>query len=677
MSLDISHGDGVLEVFDKIERRSVRLAVDGWEPRDEDYKFRFPVDNTFAGKCRALSYDGSFLTFVRRVSDYEIIAELQRFREFVLPRDEYVIDIDAHVKVYIHLFSSIRASRTDDERIKMIFDEDAVLILGVRSYHRRPASVIYTTQRFADLARSISLLSSSIKVDSCERSYPTLRGHPPLIEFADEFSADLEKKDSGVEISIPRKLPYLYVVAPLAYYLLAEIRFGDPKIITDGGYEYDFPRMPKFEDVANTLMQKIFFLDCLVRNAGLYKLNIYELRALDGLGVDIDELYEMRIGEQLATYLSISTEKLKPYMPTWHISSYVEPRIEKVKIIPFLLNDMAAIYTPRSRRLSPRDVSGLAVCDLFRGNVLEEIEEKNIAKPLLKKAQSHLWLAPEKPIGVAKIGEESFFNQFRYYSGKSGVEIALILNDEKMLDEKEMVGEIYAKRKNVALKTTVFDFLGRDELAEVIGRGFDLVHFIGHCEEDGLVCSDGFLSARDIVPNNTPVFFLNACKSYEEGMELVRGGSVGGVVTLYYIPNDEALRVSYNFSRLFSLGFPIGKAMELARMGTVSGRDYLILGNGGYSIVQGEANIAMIYEIVKVDGADFYLNLKSSWAANMGGYVHFNCEKSPYHCLLFNEHPVKLNRLELMKFLKQTRDPVPVIYDKKLFWSHEFSVGES
>ncbi len=668
MSFDISYGDGALEVLDRTEKKLVRFTVDDWEPTDGYFAFRFPVDMTFSARCRRISYT-TFLTFVRRNSDYALVAKLGYGERHVLPRDEYIIEIDAHCKVYVRVHSTVMLECDNRGRVSLEFEPNACLVFGVRSYHRRPAATIYTTRSIRDLARAVSVLSSSIKVKSCERSYPTLRGHPPLIEFADEFSADVVRGNSGVEITIPPKLEYLYVVAPLAYYLLADIEFGEPAIRADS-HKHPLPKFPKFEDDVNAILQRAFFLDCLVRNAGLYKLDLHELKALDGLAVDLDELYSADIGRQLSFYLSVPVEKIGPYMPKWHLSSYVEPVIERARCLPFLLDRLSAIYLPRSRSISQREITALAVKELLRGNVFEMAKKKSLIQPLLKDSDSHYWLAEEKPIGIIKADEEAFYNRLKYASSKDAIRIALVVNDERMLHEMEMVQDVYAERKDVPLEVAVYGFLDREELSEVFGGGYDLVHYIGHCEE-GLQCSDGFLKAKDIQVNNTPAFFLNACKSYKEGQDLIKNGSIGGVVTLYYIPNEQALRIGYNFTRLLSLGFPIDKAMSIAKTGTLSGSDYLILGDGGHSLVQNSRmNTVYLYEIRQL-GSDRFQVIDKSYGYpargySMGGYFYSDIGGGYY--LFQSEVRLERTRLELMKLLEKNTVSQPVIYENKLFF---------
>ncbi|MFQ6051511.1 MAG: hypothetical protein ACE5K4_07425 [Candidatus Hydrothermarchaeota archaeon] len=598
-------------IHDKTERKLVRLYCKDWKFTGKDFKFRYPVDVTFSGICKEIRYD-TFLTHIRSYDTYEVVTQIETNSSFIIPRNRYIIEIDSHVKIYAFVNSEIRITCDKDANISLEFDEEREIIFGVRSYHKRPEFTIKVTKDLEDIASGISLLSSSIKTSTCERSYPTLRGHPPLIEFSDHFEVpeNLKKLSSGIEIFVPEKLEYLYTVAPLAYYLLADIRFGEPKIVSDG-FEYYLSKFPEFENEVNWILQKIFFLDCLVRNAGLYKFNLKELEALEGLDFDINEIYNKSIGEQLPIYLDVPDEKIKKYMPKWHLSSYVKPYLENLKSIPFLLNNLSLIYLPRFEPISEREVIKLSLNDFFRGDALAMAEKKTVGRPFLKDSHNHMWISDVVSIDCAKSTEKAFYNQLKYYGkDKDHIDIALVLNDEKMIDEIEMVREIYRKRRDIPLKTKIYEFLSRDELSDIFARGFDLLHYIGHCE-DGFVCSDGSLKASEIKENNTPTFFLNACNSYEEGEDLIKKGSVAGIVTLFKVCNEEALKIGYNFSRLLSNGFPIGTAMELARLTSIYGRDYLVLGNPEYYLTQKvRANIPVVYSIEKIDQDKLILKIK-------------------------------------------------------------------
>ncbi len=675
MAFDIKFENQELKIHDKTERKIIRFHCKDWKfMKSKHFKyFKYPVDIVFSGLCKEIKYD-TFLTFVRNYDTYDIITQIERNKLFQLPKNKYIIEIDSHVKIYAFVDSEIRIACDKDANITFEFDKKTEIIFGVRSYHKRPESTIRVTEDIGDIAKAISLLSSSIKVKNCERSYPTLRGHPPLIEISDHFVApdNLKKISSDVEIYVPEKLEYLYTVAPLAYYLLADIRFGEPKIVSNG-FEYHLSKFPNFEDEVNWLLRKIFFLDCLVRNAGVYKLNLKELEAIEDLDIDIDDLFQLSIGEQLPTYIDIPDEKIKDSMPTWHLSSYVKPSLKNLESIPFLLNDLSTIYLPRYKPISEREIMKMSLNDFFRGNVLELAEVKNIGNPFLKDSQNHIWISDETIINCARSNEKAFYNQLKYLDkDKDHIDIALVLNDEKMIEEEELVREIYRRRTDISLKTKIFEYLSRDEFSDIFARDFDLIHYVGHCE-NGLLCYDGPLKTKEIEKNNTPAFFLNACNSYEEGEDLIKKGSVSGIVTLYKVCNEEALKVGYNFSRLLSKGFSIGKAMEIARLTSLYGRDYLVIGNPEYCLMQNiRTNITPSYEIEKINETDILLKVKGFGSGmGMGGFFYLHLENSEQHHLLYNEAILKMTIDELDPTLSNIRSWAPIIFKNRLYWTDE------
>jgi hypothetical protein len=451
---------------------------------------------------------------------------------------------------------------------------------------------------------------------------------------------------------------------------MADIEFGEPVIYSDSGFEHKLPpRFPQFEERVAQALQRIFFMDCLVRCAGVYLKELKELEAIEGLGLDIKELFSKSVSEQLPVYFDVPWERLEEYMLKWHLSYYVKPVVHKVKALPFILNELALVRLPRYTKISMRDVTRSALDDFFRGDIFQMIEEKRITKPLLGESQGHVWLSPQTPIGIAKADEVAFFNQLKYLDRKrERIEIALVLNDEKMLKEKKMVQRVYRERKDVPLKVRIFDFTSKEELADIFAKRFDLVHYIGHCDESGLLCSDGGLRTKELKENNTPLFFLNACNSYEEGADLLSTGSVGGVVTVQRIINEVALDIGYTFSRLLCSGFPLRKAVELAKMRSLYGQDYLILGNGEYSLVQeGSAIVQFYYEIEKKrDG--FVLSVRTH-SRSIGGCFLPYVKDNKQNYLLFNTPSFTLSYEELMDVMGSFS--WPVIYEKRLYWTKD------
>jgi len=120
-------------------------------------------------------------------------------------------------------------------------DAPAEVTLGFRSLHQVPAGTIETPTDPESLMDAVSLLGSALQTTSPERSFPPLRGHPPLIEPGEEFRVPdrVEPVDSGIRIVVPPEYRYLYP-GGLARVLLRRRR-GPRRSSPDRGRRLDAP----------------------------------------------------------------------------------------------------------------------------------------------------------------------------------------------------------------------------------------------------------------------------------------------------------------------------------------------------------------------------------------------------------------------------------------------------
>ncbi|MEM2925152.1 MAG: hypothetical protein QXJ68_05635 [Methanocellales archaeon] len=668
--LEVKFEKNSLMIFDTDEKKTLNINLEDYEVIDQTYEFRFPVDRIFAVKCRKMQFN-AFVTFIRRARDYELLKQITHPGAFEFNKDGYILEINAHLKIYIFLESEMKVI-FDESKISFEFEPKTSVVIGARSYCKKPQARIKITKDLRDLARAISQLSSAIKIDNCERTYPTLRGHPPLIDFSKKAEIpELRKFKSGVEIYVPPRLEYIYSAAPLVYYLLADLKIGRPRIECENGFHLELPSFPEFEDRVSEILQQVFFFDCLVRTAGLYKIKMREVSALEALNLDAKELYHKKIQDQISIYLEIPWKRVREFIPPWHLSTYVEPSLDRARALPFLLNELSLIYMPQAREITEREVISHSLKDFFRSG--DEAEASRLlVMPVLRNTQSHAWLSSKTPVDVVKAEEIAFLNQLRYTEAeKDHIDVALILNDDKMSEEQANVARIYKQRDDVPLETDIFQMASRRDLKEIFAAGYDMVHYIGHCDARGFLCSDGNLHASELEVNNTPAFFLNACRSYEEGMELIKRGSVCGVVTLFKVLNKEALEIGYTFARLLSCGFPVCDAVALARRRSLYGRDYLVLGNGMYVLMQGENfNVPFIWELEKESNNKYAIKVRIFEYGNMGGtFVSFFEDSDVFqlsHGMFSYRNKSLADLLRVMKMLQ-----FPVLFQGKFLWSDD------
>ncbi|GAB3664213.1 hypothetical protein [Halopiger thermotolerans] len=301
----------------------------------------------------------------------------------VLPPGEYVVDIDAEIKVYLQFCGRARIEQTADfESIVVSFPERTRIALGFRSRNELPVGSITVPDRPAAIAEAITHLGAAHRTDGPDRTYPTLRGHPPLLEPGDELSIPdclrADVPETGIELAVPPRYEPLYVTAPLSYYLQASVHVTDALEgpnrpdgarlrLPDRGIEKRLGAMPVLESDVERLLRKTFFLDCLVRNAGPYGTALRECGVLDALGLESETLYEAPPDERLAAYLEVPFEAIEHRLPEWHLATYVCPTYDSLETLPFLLDRMSLIYRPRTTELEGKELVERSLEEFYRG----------------------------------------------------------------------------------------------------------------------------------------------------------------------------------------------------------------------------------------------------------------------------------------------------------------------
>ncbi|MFC7166878.1 hypothetical protein [Halospeciosus flavus] len=270
----------------------------------------------------------------------------------------------------------------DLERTSIKFKSPTQVVLGARSRHDHPAGTISTTDDPEDMMSAVSMLGSALKSTNPERSYPTLRGHPPLIERGDSLSIPntLSTPETGVRIELPPEYRYIYPATPLAYYLGAVLVPSDePRLITGTGLVHPLDSGERaYEDEIERLLKQVFFLDCITRTEGLYKTDLHERAAVeDSLGWDPATIYEQSLAEQLDAYLSVPFEAIEPHIPTWKLESRIDPTPSSIEALPFLVNDLAVVRTPDIQSTSHSESLQAVANDFLRDETFTRSMDKS------------------------------------------------------------------------------------------------------------------------------------------------------------------------------------------------------------------------------------------------------------------------------------------------------------
>jgi hypothetical protein len=679
-----------VEITDRIERRTYTIGTStpvSPTPADDD-EFRFPVDAAVAITTESVALPTFVAAYVRDATgglELEIGNETDRR----LPSGRYDVELCAPMKLYLAVEGPMTVTATENG-IQFAFETPTTVQVGARSHHDRPAATVTTTEDPRDVMAALSTLGSALKTTSPERSFPTLRGHPPLVEVGDELAIpdELDVPDTGVRIELPPDRARAYVAAPLAFYLGARLvpveGESAPRLVTDEGFAYDLDGPKGFEEEIARVLKRTFFLDCVTRTEGYYPVTLHEREAVEPL-VDLDfgALYDRTLAERLEAYLSVPFDVIEEYVPTWKLTTHVQPTPENAASLPFLVDDLAVVRTPAAERTATRRAAtaggGLTRDGDFTRSSSESGETRPVVEPERTDSVEQAWLGDRAPVDASKATPTAFRNRLDQKTEADDIEIAVICNDTAMDEERDIAAEVYGSRENLPFDVTVHRDLRTDELREVLAEETAFLHYIGHIDADGFECADGHLDAADLDSVGAEAFVLNACQSYEQGMELIDAGSVGGVVTLSDVINSGAVRIGKTMVRLLNRGFPLRAALSIARSRSIVGDQYIVVGDGNLDVVQTESGSALLCLVETRADADheFEVTLRSyvSGEGGMGGFCKPRFEDSDRYHLASGEHgPYSMTKEELRMTLAM--ENVPMKVDGQFTWSSELDVNE-
>lgn len=294
-------------------------------------RFQFPMDCAVSIEAAELYVPEVPGGYVRSV-DGEMETEISCAEREYFSSGRYEIQfIGTTLNQYLR-FSGPVVVEAKQDSIRVGFDDESRMEVGVRTRHERPAGVVGTTDEPRDLARAISTFESALKTFSPERSFESLRGHPPLLEESSSLSIPdiVSPPASGVTIEVPSDKRFLYRVAPLAYYLGATVELGsEPRVVTGESSTPLVTRQLDAESRISRLLKKHLFLDTVVRTEGLYKINLQERNAVEeSLPLDLSAVYDASLPERIAAYQGVSYELVEPHLPQWpRRTEIIEPSL--------------------------------------------------------------------------------------------------------------------------------------------------------------------------------------------------------------------------------------------------------------------------------------------------------------------------------------------------------------
>ena len=617
LSIRALEGGRGLRIDDRIERRHCEVATgDPVEPVPAARGgFRYPVDEAVSVTTDRLTFEGFSRTFVH---DGESVAEVDHFESASFGPGSYELELSGPVKLYVDVEGPLRVETTVVES-RLVLGERRSVRIGARSYHERPAATVTTTADPDDVVRAVSTFGSALKTTRSERSYPTLRGHPPALELGEELSIPrgLEPPESAVRLEVPRSLRDALVVSPLAYYLGARVVPGDaPRLVVDGE-PFALDAEGGLERTVERTLKRTFLLDCLVRSAGPRATPLHERLALEpSLELDLEDLYGRPGAERLRAYMEVPHATVAEHLPAWKLTAHVDPVGSSLEVLPFLVDDLAVV---RAASAAAGSRPGTDSWFATRGATGTADDEGRFVDVEPTGSLEQAWVGPGTPLGASKAVPEAYRNRLERRPRDDEISIVVVCNDEGMLAERDGVESVYGTREEFPVDVTFYEGLSRDRLALVLESDVDFLHYIGHVDADGFECADGTFDATVLETVGVDIFFLNACRSYRQGRRLIERGAVAGVVTLDDVIDSGAVRIGRTLAELLDYGFPLRSALNLSRSRSIVGSQYLVVGDGNADIAQAPNGAALLADVTTVsDGYELDLTTYPATGAGMG-----------------------------------------------------------
>lgn len=704
-----------LDLIDDIEGIRVQLSTNPAAhpvPRSTD-DFRFPVDVAYELAPLVL-WTHELNSVIVRDSDGEICADVKFHKNATLPHGRYTVDIcSLGLKVYLRVHGELDVL-SDTERGRMIDCSSAKAIqLGLRSFHESPSTTVTTTDRPRDVMRAFSCLGSALKTTSCERSFPTLRGHPPLIERGERFDAPsgLERtaETASLCIEVPPELESIYPVAPLAYYLNAVVQPGETARLVGAGKTHTLVQGDTLENDVAQLLKHVFTLDCITRTEGLSPITLGERTTLEDRLVDADididfaTLYEQSLAKRVHRYLTIPFDLVDDLVPRWPLTADIRPEAKYVTYLPFVVASLGIVRCLRtncswSPSTDPPEVEafyrtteneipsadgtrGETVAPLLRSGVatrspddsFDHALSTDIHSPPDTASIAQVWLANGYPIQGAKPTHTAYQHRFDAITAET-YEVAVISNDTAMGAEADVV-DLYSNQEQMRFDVTIHEQLSQAELRAVFAKEYDLVHYVGHVDADGLQCTDDWLDAHTLETVKTRMFILNGCQSYEQGKALVDNGAISGLCTLTNVGNKPATQIGRTVARLLNRGFSLSGILDIIGEDSLTGQQYMIVGDPSMAVVQRHDDTSVLAEITPTDEEKEYLidiygypTIRSPIGML---YVPAVGDKETYFLNSGHITTVTASRIEVAEYLYH--DQFPVRIDGSFTWSDNVS----
>lgn len=538
--------------------------------------FPFPVDGAVSfetGRIEIPSYAGIRI----RGADGDVIATLREADEF--PRGTYYVELTAAFKLYLRVDDAALSTTgmIDGGAVELSFDEPTTVSVGARSAHTRPEATVTVPDDPEAMMDAVSVLGTSIKEFSPERSWPTLRGYPPRIERGDELRIPdyLEPPDTGIELTVPPTFANVYRVAPLAFYLGATVEPGaDPALRLDNGYVERLPREPEaLERRIERLLGRTLLLDSLVRTEGYVPSDRFEYEQLGPqLPFYPPNLYDCTVSMQVMEYLEVDWSTLEPYVPATPIRATLRPAPEDVELLSHLAHALGPVRVDEG--------------------VPAEATDRDA--PLAESP----WLPTGEPRptstspGVATLDPAGYENALDRTKSQQGEATVVFLTDTDRRAERIREAFDSPTLPDGIGAWTVESRPDRQTVRRAVtDPDIDLLYSALPTARDTIACRDGALSLRDIDQIGPAMVAFERTHSPDDARSIVERGGLAATVLADPIEADRLRTLVGTLAR----GTPIAASVALA--GVPDSTDVRFVGDPSIPLVSSQGRSIRVMEI--------------------------------------------------------------------------------
>lgn len=622
-----------VELVDRIEGSRGVLLTDS-EPAPApasaaaaaDGPFCFPVSTAASVSATTFRTPNPHDIFVR-ASNARVIGTATGNQPVSLPFGRYTIEFSSFpVKLYLAVEAAVKIHPTDQTTRVELSHVESVFV-GARSHHRQPARSVVVPQTPAGVRRAVSAFGQTLKTHSPERSFGTLRGHPPTIVWTDDQSAtDAEPpcppSDPPATIHVPDDYASVFQVAPLAYYLGATVESGSAPALEVGGTRYPLgaetgPRAfeaPSFPKAVNRVLKHLLTLDCVVRTVGFYDVNLQgATRLAQTLSLDRQSLYEASLPARTQAYLALPHEPVAEVAPQWSLTTDMTPRPAEARALPYLAARLAHVRVHEPPlETAPDDADGMAErgggplsvdapggagpTSTDGGTVgssplPESTADSNTSPPQVDLpetlSQQHVWTGAGTAQAATTTRAEDFARSAERKPDDLPEQVAVeVLCTDDRMEEETVVRDLYGNRNLLEYQVNLHDDATKATVRGALNGDSDLVHYIGHATPEGLVCDDGLLQPAEVSEIGPDLAVLNGCESERLARAFADRGLLAAVATTQEVQNRPAARLGTAAARLLNAGWPVNAAFTLLSRIYRDTEKYAVIGDGTISLVQ-------------------------------------------------------------------------------------------